>query len=211
MDAQTCLQKMKLAGTFSLATVDEAGAPQIRCVSAVHYEPDAVYFLTARGKEMARQLERDGRIQTLVHTRFNEMIRMSGVATVVPEQEQGRWIDVIYAEQPYLANVYPGATRKINVIYKVGHITIDYFNLGVRPSSARSSRLTARLRLPGATRLTPSVALAAAPARPAARRAASWRGTRIALRPSTAFTAVPAPRRARPAPSSGSRRKGEKR
>lgn len=133
MDAQTCLQKMKLAGTLSLATVDEAGAPQIRCVSAVHYEPDAVYFLTARGKEMARQLERDGRIQTLVHTRFNEMIRMSGVATVVPEQEQGRWIDVIYAEQPYLANVYPGATRKINVIYKVGHITIDYFNLGVRP------------------------------------------------------------------------------
>lgn len=133
MDAQTCLQKMKLAGTPSLATVDEAGAPQIRCVSAVHYEPDAVYFLTARGKEMARQLERDGRIQTLVHTRFNEMIRMSGVATVVPEQEQGRWIDAIYAEQPYLANVYPGATRKINVIYKVGHITIDYFNLGVRP------------------------------------------------------------------------------
>lgn len=133
MDAQTCLQKMKLAGTLSLATVDEAGAPQIRCVSAVHYEPDAVYFLTARGKEMARQLNRDGRIQTLVHTRFNEMIRMSGVATVAPEGEQERWIDVIYAEQPYLANVYPGATRKINVIYKVGHITIDYFNLGVRP------------------------------------------------------------------------------
>lgn len=133
MDAQTCLQKMKLAGTLSLATVDEAGAPQIRCVSAVHYEPDAVYFLTARGKEMARQLNRDGRIQTLVHTRFNEMIRMSGVATVAPEGEQERLIDAIYAEQPCLANVYPGATRKINVIYKVGHITIDYFNLGVRP------------------------------------------------------------------------------
>lgn len=133
MDAQTCLQKMKLAGTLSLATVDEAGAPQIRCVSAVHYEPDAVYFLTARGKEMARQLNRDGRIQTLVHARFNEMIRMSGVATVAPEGEQERLIDAIYAEQPYLANVYPGATRKINVIYKVGHITIDYFNLGVRP------------------------------------------------------------------------------
>lgn len=133
MDAQTCLQKMRLAGTLSLATVDETGAPQIRCVSAVHYEPDAVYFLTARGKEMARQLERDGRIQTLVHTRFNEMIRMSGVAKAVPADEQARWIDAIYAEQPYLANVYPGDTRKINVIYKVEIIVIDYFNLGVRP------------------------------------------------------------------------------
>lgn len=38
MDAQTCLKKMQLAGTLSLATVDENGAPQIRCVSAVHYE-----------------------------------------------------------------------------------------------------------------------------------------------------------------------------
>lgn len=133
MDAQTCLQKMRLAGTLSLATVDEAGAPQIRCVSAVHYEPDAVYFLTARGKEMARQLDRDGRIQTLVHTRFNEMIRMSGVATAAPADEQARWIDAIYAEQPYLANVYPGDTRKINVIYKVESIVLDYFNLGVRP------------------------------------------------------------------------------
>lgn len=133
MDAQTCLQKMRLAGTLSLATVDEAGAPQIRCVSAVHYEPDAVYFLTARDKEMTRQLERDGRIQTLVHTRFNEMIRMSGVAAAAPADEQARWIDVIYAEQPYLANVYPGDTRKINVIYKVENIVLDYFNLGVRP------------------------------------------------------------------------------
>lgn len=133
MDAQTCLQKMRLAGTLSLATVDEAGAPQIRCVSAVHYEPDAVYFLTARGKEMARQLDRDGRIQTLVHTRFNEMIRMSGVAAAAPADEQARWIYVIYAEQPYLANVYPGDTRKINVIYKVENIVLDYFNLGVRP------------------------------------------------------------------------------
>ena len=75
MDAQACLKKMQLAGTLSLATVDESGAPQIRCVSAVHYEPRAIYFLTARGKEMARQLMADGRVQTLVHTRFNEMIR----------------------------------------------------------------------------------------------------------------------------------------
>ena len=54
MDAQTCLKKMQLVGTLSMATVDEGGAPQIRCVSAVHYEPDAVYFLTSRGKEMTR-------------------------------------------------------------------------------------------------------------------------------------------------------------
>lgn len=74
-----------------------------------------------------------GRVQTLVHTRFNEMIRMSGVATPVSESEQVHWRDVIYAEQPYLANVYPGDTREINIIFKVENIVLDYFNLGVHP------------------------------------------------------------------------------
>ena len=133
MDAQTCLKKMQLVGTLSMATVDENGAPQIRCVSAVHYEPDAVYFLTSRGKAMTRQLMADGRIQTLVHTRFNEMIRMSGRAELAPEDEQRHWVDIVFEEQPYLANVYPGDTRDICVIFKVTGIVLDYFNLGVHP------------------------------------------------------------------------------
>ena len=133
MDAQTCLAKMKLAGTLSLATTDATGAPQIRCVSAVHYEPDAIYFFTARGKEMTQQLLADGRIQTLVHTRFNEMIRMSGAAKPAPQNEQKKWIDVIFSEQPYLSNVYPGDTRDIGIIFKVSNIAIDYFNLGTHP------------------------------------------------------------------------------
>ena len=133
MDAQTCLQKMKLAGTLAMATVDADGSPQIRCVSAVHYEPDAVYFFTARGKEMTRQLMSDGRIQTMVHTRFNEMIRMSGVAKPAADAEQDMWIGTIFAEQPYLANVYPGDTRNIGIVFKVQDIVLDYFNLGVHP------------------------------------------------------------------------------
>ena len=133
MDAQTCLQKMKLAGTLAMATVDADGSPQIRCVSAVNYEPDAVYFFTARGKEMTRQLMSNGRIQTMVHTRFNEMIRMSGVAKPAADAEQDMWIGTIFAEQPYLANVYPGDTRDIGIVFKVQDIVLDYFNLGVHP------------------------------------------------------------------------------
>lgn len=133
MDAQTCLQKMRLVGTLAMATVDANGSPQIRCVSAVHYEPDAIYFFTARGKEMTHQLEADGRLQTMVHTRFNEMLRMSGVARPAPADEQEHWMNVIFAEQPYLANVYPGQTRSIGIIFKVEDITLDYFNLGTHP------------------------------------------------------------------------------
>ena len=45
MDAQTCLEKLQYVGVLAFATVDEDGNPQVRNISAIHYEPDALYFL----------------------------------------------------------------------------------------------------------------------------------------------------------------------
>lgn len=133
MDAQTCLKKMQYVGVLALATVDEHGAPQVRNISAVHYDENSFYFFTARGKELTRQLLRDGRIQTLVHTKYNEMIRLSGHAVPVEENRQRECIDKIFDEQPYLANVYPGDTRSVGIIFEVKDAEIEYFNLGVYP------------------------------------------------------------------------------
>lgn len=110
-----------------------AGAPQLRNISAIHYEPDAIYFFTARGKDFCRELLADGRVQALGHTRYKEMIRLSGRAVPVPQEEQARWIETIFSEQPYLANVYPGDTRDIGIVFVIRQATIEYFNLGVRP------------------------------------------------------------------------------
>ena len=63
MDAQTCIKKLGYVGILSFATVDEKGHPQVRSISAVHFEPDAIYFYTARGKNFCRQLLDDGHVQ----------------------------------------------------------------------------------------------------------------------------------------------------
>lgn len=133
MDAKTCLQKLQYVGVLAFATVDAAGAPQLRNISAIHYEPDAIYFFTARGKDFCRELLTDGRVQALGYTRYKEMIRLSGRAVPVPQEEQARWIETIFSEQPYLANVYPGDTRDIGIVFVIRQATIEYFNLGVRP------------------------------------------------------------------------------
>ncbi len=133
MDGQTCLKKLQLVGVLAFATVDRDGAPQVRSISAIHYEPEALYFFTARGKDFCRQLLDDGRVQILGYTRFKEMIRLSGRAEPVPEDQQARWRDVIFGEQPYLANVYPGDTREIGVVFAIRRAVIEYFHLGVRP------------------------------------------------------------------------------
>ena len=133
MDIMTCLKKLELVQVLNFATVDEDGAPQVRNISAIHYEPDALYFFTARGKEFCRQLLRDGRVQVSAYTRFKESIRLSGRAVPVPDDEQIKWRDVIFAEQPYLENVYPNETKNIGIIFMIKGFTVEYFNLGVNP------------------------------------------------------------------------------
>jgi uncharacterized pyridoxamine 5'-phosphate oxidase family protein/NAD-dependent dihydropyrimidine dehydrogenase PreA subunit len=133
MDLQTCFQKLQLVGVLNFANVDNEGNPQIRNISAIHYEENAFYFFTARGKNFCRELLNDGRLQILGYTKYKEMIRVSAKAVPVPNEEQKKWIDVIFEEQPYLANVYPDNTREIGIIFKVDSGSVEYFNLGVHP------------------------------------------------------------------------------
>lgn len=133
MDLTTCLKKMQLVGVLAFATVDSEGAPQIRNISAIHYEPDALYFFTARGKNFCKELMDDGRVQILCYTKYKEMIRLSGKAYAVSETEQIKWRDKIFEEQSYLVNVYPGDTRSIGIVFCIDKAEVEYFNLGVNP------------------------------------------------------------------------------
>ena len=47
--------------------------------------------------------------------------------------KSGEKINTIFAEQPYLANVYPEDTRNIGIIFELKDFTIESFNLGVKP------------------------------------------------------------------------------
>lgn len=134
MDAKTCLQKLQYVGVLAFATVDANGNPQIRNISAIHYEADAMYFFTARGKNFCRELLADGRVQILGYTKYKEMIRLSAKAEPVAEEKQGYWIDRIFDEQPYLINVYPEDTRKLaGIVFQITDAEIEYFHLGVHP------------------------------------------------------------------------------
>ena len=72
-------------------------------------------------------------MQILCYTKYKEMIRLSGKAYAVKDEEQKYWRDIIFEEQPYLANVYPGDTRDIGIIFCIDKGEMEYFNLGVNP------------------------------------------------------------------------------
>lgn len=154
MDAKTCLQKLQYVGVLAFATADAQGNPQVRNISAIHYEPDAIYFFTARGKDFCKELLEDGRVQILGYTRYKEMIRLSAKAEPVVQAEQSQWMDVIFQEQPYLANVYPGRTREIGIVFQIRDAEIEYFNLGVHPIFRESYTIGKRTVTPKGYRIT---------------------------------------------------------
>lgn len=131
MDAKTCLEKLDMITTLSMATVDENGMPQNRIISAIYIEDNCLYFYTARGKEFATQLKNTKKISILGLSKFKEQIRLTG--EVKPAKEQRKYIDLIFEKYPYLYNVYPNKTNEIGIIFKIEDGEIEYFNLGVKP------------------------------------------------------------------------------
>lgn len=118
---------------YPLQQLTKKGNPQIRCISAIHFEEDSFYFFTARGKDFCEELLENGKVQILAYTRFKEMIRLSAKAFPAPDAEQEEKINIIFNEQPYLINVYPNNTRKIGIIFEIKDAEIEHFHLCVNP------------------------------------------------------------------------------
>lgn len=51
----------------------------------------------------------------------------------VPEEKQLKWRNILYEEQPYLENVYPGETKNIDTMFVIKDYTFEYFCLLTRP------------------------------------------------------------------------------
>lgn len=133
MNPYTCLKKLSYVGVLEFATVDRYGHPEVRCISAIHFEEDSFFFLTGRGKDFAKELDRDGHVQILAYTRFKEMIRVSAIAVKLPKEKQEQCRNIIFKEQPYMENVYPQGSRDILDAYEIRDMQIEYFNLGTHP------------------------------------------------------------------------------
>ncbi len=134
MTIANCIEKLMKIDSLEIATVDEGGQPHLRVISARYFDGTTMYFLTARGKAFARQLEKNGNIAVIgFDEAANDMVRLTGQAVRVPESEQRACRDRVYEVYPYLENVYPGETKEIDVIYKLESYAMEYFTLATHP------------------------------------------------------------------------------
>lgn len=121
---------------IAFATVDAGGNPQVRIVDVMMVSEDALYFCTARGKDFYLELISSGKVAAVAMTENWEMIRLSGRAVRLDEQK--KWIDRIFDNNPAMLDVYPGDARYILEAFCIRSGSIEVFDLSSHPICRRT-------------------------------------------------------------------------
>lgn len=125
-----CLKMAREVIDATLSTVDSKGNPQSRIIDIMHVDDDTVYFLTARGKDVYHEILNHPQVSYLV-LKDNKTVRITG--TVKKLDDQKKWIDLMFDENSYMNNVYPGDARYILEPFTITSGEIEFFDLTQKP------------------------------------------------------------------------------
>ena len=111
MNVQRCLDILREIKDVAFATVDENGFPQIRIIDVMIVENEKLYFCTARGKDFYHQIITNGQVAITGMNKEFQMVRLNGKAKKL--EENRKWIDRIFEENPSMNAVYPDESRYV--------------------------------------------------------------------------------------------------
>jgi uncharacterized pyridoxamine 5'-phosphate oxidase family protein/NAD-dependent dihydropyrimidine dehydrogenase PreA subunit len=114
--------------SVSFATVSD-GAPQVRIVDVMLVEDETIYFLTARGKHLYKQLLEGGVVAVAGMTPEYRVVRLNGRI----RQVEREWLDKIFVANPMMSDLYPGEKRDILEAFCIYSGVGEIFDLGTHP------------------------------------------------------------------------------
>ena len=135
---EECFKQLREVIDATLSTVDENGNPQSRIIDIMHIEDEKIFFLTARGKHVYSEILNHPQVSYLCLNN-NRTIRISGEAKKLDDQKY--WIDLIFDENKFLNNVYPGSARYILEPFCIENGEMEYFDLTQKPIFRKSFTL----------------------------------------------------------------------
>ena len=131
MNVQRCLDILREIKDVAFATVDENGFPQIRIIDVMIVENEKLYFCTARGKDFYHQIITNGQVAITGMNKEFQMVRLNGKAKKL--EENRKWIDRIFEENPSMNAVYPDESRYVLEAFCIEKGYVEFFDLGKEP------------------------------------------------------------------------------
>lgn len=108
----------------AVATIDDSGRPQIRIIDMMLYDENAVYFLTAKGKNFYRQLTGQKFI-ALTAVKDKKSISLRGDVKNIGQEK----LDEIFERNPYMQAIYPKNTRSALEVFALYKAQGEYFDI----------------------------------------------------------------------------------
>ncbi|WP_455646053.1 pyridoxamine 5'-phosphate oxidase family protein [Methanosphaera sp.] len=127
---EDCLKQIREVIDGVLSTVDSEGNPQSRIIDIMHIDDETIYFLTARGKNVYKEIMNHPKVSYL-NLKDNKSVRVTGIAKKLDDQK--KWIDLMFDENPFMNNVYSGDTRYILEPFYIESGAIEFFDLTQKP------------------------------------------------------------------------------
>lgn len=131
MTVKEAFRKMREIRETSLATEDENGNPQIRLIETMLADEKSIYFVTARGKDVYRQLEKTKKAAMMDLSKDWVSIRITG--NVGRLSDQKKWLDICFKNNPSLEKIYPGKSRYILEVYRFTSGSVETFSVASEP------------------------------------------------------------------------------
>ena len=131
MNVQRCLDILREIKDVAFATVDENGFPQIRIIDVMIVENEKLYFCTARGKDFYHQIIINGQVAITGMNKEFQMVRLNGKAEKLEENK--KWMDRIFEENPSMNAVYPDESRYVLEAFCIEKGDVEFFDLGKEP------------------------------------------------------------------------------
>ena len=120
--------------TTVLATIGSDGYPHTCAVDMMHSDPEGVYFLTARGKDLYRRLRDNPRV-SLTEVRGEDTMSSVAVSLVGDAEEVGpSYLNILLESNPYMYEIYPTAeSRSALTVFRIRSGSGEWFDLSKKP------------------------------------------------------------------------------
>lgn len=103
----------------------------MRIIDVMIVEDEKLYFCTERGKDFYHQLMAEKYTAVTGMNKEFQMVRLSGPIRKL--QDQKKWVDRIFEENPSMNDVYPGDSRYISEAFCIEDGWLEFFDLGRTP------------------------------------------------------------------------------
>ena len=125
-DMEKAFEFLKANKGVAFATVED-GKPKIRVFEIMKQQGNTLYFVTAPGKEVYRQLQANPNVEILA-MKENIFVRIAGRAVFDVDDATAR---EIYAANPVLPRLYKAYTDL--VYFRLPVVSLDYYDLTPTP------------------------------------------------------------------------------